>query len=34
MDQLINLLTGVVCDLATGMGGNRQRLLNAETKDF
>ncbi|MFA7075581.1 MAG: methyltransferase domain-containing protein [Candidatus Izemoplasmatales bacterium] len=34
MDQLINSLTGVVCDLATGMGGNLQRLLNAEIKDF
>lgn len=34
MKQLVNTLSGTVCDLATGMGGSLQRLLNAETKDF
>ena len=34
MNQLVNTLTGAVCDLATGMGGNLQRLLDAEPKDF
>ncbi len=34
MNQLINSLSGVVCDLATGMRGNLQTLLNAERKDF
>ena len=34
MNQLVNTLSGTVCDLATGMGGNLQRLLDAESKNF
>jgi len=34
MNQLINSLSGTVCDLATGMGGNLQRLLDSKSKDF
>jgi ubiquinone/menaquinone biosynthesis C-methylase UbiE len=34
INRLVNSLSGTVCDLATGMGGNLQRLLDAKTKDF
>ena len=34
MNELVNSLSGIVCDLATGMGGNLQRLLDAEAKGF
>ncbi len=34
IEKLINSLSGVVCDLATGMGRNLQRLLDAKSKDF
>jgi SAM-dependent methyltransferase len=34
MNQLMNTLSGTVCDLATGMGGNLQRLLEAGSNDF
>ena len=34
MNKLVNSLSGIVCDLATGMGGNLQRLLEAEAKGF
>jgi len=34
MNELINNLSGVVCDLATGRGGNLQKLLESETKGF
>jgi ubiquinone/menaquinone biosynthesis C-methylase UbiE len=34
MNQLVSSLSGTVCDLATGMGGNLQRLLDAESKRF
>lgn len=34
MNILYNSLSGTVCDLATGMGGNLQRLLDAESKRF
>jgi ubiquinone/menaquinone biosynthesis C-methylase UbiE len=34
MNQLVNTLSGTVCDLATGMGGNLERLLNAKSNDF
>lgn len=34
MDKLIENLSGVVCDLATGMGGMLQKLLNSNKKDF
>ena len=34
MDELINSLSGTICDLATGRGQNLQRLLNSEAKDF
>lgn len=34
MDELVEGLSGVVCDLATGMGNMLQRLLDAKNKDF
>ena len=34
MNKLVSSLSGTVCDLATGMGGNLQRLLDAESKRF
>ena len=34
MNELIKSMTGTVCDLATGMGGNLSRLLDSPTKDF
>jgi SAM-dependent methyltransferase len=34
MTQLVNSLSGTVCDLATGRGRNLQKLLSAETKNF
>jgi ubiquinone/menaquinone biosynthesis C-methylase UbiE len=34
MNQLVTTLSGTVCDLATGMGGNLQRLLDSESKNF
>lgn len=34
MEELVENLSGVVCDLATGMGSMLQILLNAKNKDF
>jgi len=34
MFQLYGTLSGTVCDLATGMGGNLDRLLSVKTKNF
>lgn len=34
MQELVEDLSGTVCDLATGMGSMLQRLLNAKNKDF
>lgn len=34
MNELVNTLSGVVCDLATGMGGNLQRLLDIGLNKF
>ena len=34
MDMLITRFTGTVCDLATGMGGMLQQLLNSPNKNF
>jgi ubiquinone/menaquinone biosynthesis C-methylase UbiE len=34
INPLLNTLSGIVCDLATGIGSHLQRLLNLESKDF
>lgn len=34
MDMLITRFTGIVCDLATGMGGMLQQLLDSPNKNF
>lgn len=34
LKELYNSLSGTVCDLATGMGGNLRSLLNIENKNF
>ena len=34
LNPLLNSLSGTVCDLATGLGGHLERLLNIESKDF
>jgi SAM-dependent methyltransferase/uncharacterized protein YbaR (Trm112 family) len=34
MKRLYGQLSGTVCDLATGRGGNLERLLDAESKEF
>jgi ubiquinone/menaquinone biosynthesis C-methylase UbiE/uncharacterized protein YbaR (Trm112 family) len=34
MDNLLSTLSGTVCDLATGMGSNLQRLLDVNSRKF